>query len=300
MSKSVADGSTPPQWMRDTANRLAIDDLSPMTPPSNDGFYFPFPVANQKTKKLVDVENTSSATLLNTSSEARLTSSNQSQQISQMESDFENKIQSVDFSRECKKYISAGGDVEKGHFPNSSKPKGTDDDFKTAACAGSLVKVAQKFVGGTGNQFQKRFTVAKIQDNNDDHAVPIPEEEDNLITDPKLMQRRNSRSLPSSPKTMRKFQQQPNPYFTITAQDNVPKTSWFLTGLFGGIRREMTPASASSTQTSTAQIDEADEIVDTVVSKHQMETKKEEKSSSNVKAKPTMMREMNFWAPSSY
>lgn len=44
---------------------------------------------------------------------------------------------------------------------NSTKPKGTDDDFKTAACAGSLVKVAQKFVGGTGKQLQKRFTVAK-------------------------------------------------------------------------------------------------------------------------------------------
>lgn len=116
--------------------------------------------------------------------------------------------------------------AEKGHFLNSNKPKGTDDDFKTAVCAGSLVKVAQKFVGGTGNKFQKRFTVAKINDN-DDHAPPIPEDEDNLITDPKLMQRRNSRSLPasplSSPKTMRKFQPQPNPYFTITAQDNTPK-----------------------------------------------------------------------------
>uniref|UniRef100_A0A336MAF0 CSON014072 protein n=1 Tax=Culicoides sonorensis TaxID=179676 RepID=A0A336MAF0_CULSO len=85
--------------------------------------------------------------------------------------------------------------IEKGHFLNSSKPKGTDDDFKSAACAGSLVTVPQKFVGGTGNQFQKRFTVAKIQNNNDDHAVPIPKEKDNLITDPKLMQRRNSRSL---------------------------------------------------------------------------------------------------------
>lgn len=44
-----------------------------------------------------------------------------------------------------------------------AKPKGTDDDFKTAACAGSLVKVAQKFVGASagGKQLTKRFTIAK-------------------------------------------------------------------------------------------------------------------------------------------
>lgn len=111
----------------------------------------------------------------------------------------------------------------KAHFIITNKPKGTDDDFKTAACAGSLVKVAQKFVGGTGQQFSKRFTVAQIHDN-DDHATPMEPHEDNLLNDPKLMQRRHSRSLPASPlaspRTMRKFQPQPNPYFTITGSDN--------------------------------------------------------------------------------
>lgn len=82
--------------------RLTIDDLSPMTPPSNDGFYFPFPVSQKKTK-LVDE--------MQTATETRLTSS-QSQHISQMESDFDNKIQSVDFSKECKKYISTVDDGE--------------------------------------------------------------------------------------------------------------------------------------------------------------------------------------------
>lgn len=111
----------------------------------------------------------------------------------------------------------------KAHFIYTSKPKGTDDDFKTAACAGSLVKVAQKFVSGSGPQFSKRFTVAKIHDN-DDHATPMEPHEDYLLNDPKLKQRRHSRSLPASPlaspKTMRKFQPQPNPYFTITGSDN--------------------------------------------------------------------------------
>lgn len=80
-----------------------------MTPPSNDGFYFPFPVANTKKTKLVDDVNSSK---LSNATERRLTSSSQSQHISQMESDFENKIQSVDFSQECKKYISAVDDGE--------------------------------------------------------------------------------------------------------------------------------------------------------------------------------------------
>lgn len=86
--------------------RLTLDDLSPMTPPSNDGFYFPFPVAQKKTR-LVD-ENSSD---LNSATVKRLTSS-QLQHISQEESDFENKFQSLDFSQECKKYISAVDDGE--------------------------------------------------------------------------------------------------------------------------------------------------------------------------------------------
>lgn len=79
--------------------------------------------------------------------------------------------------------------------------------------------------------------------------------------------------------------------------------SWFLTGLFGGVRRELT----TSTLSMSSQIEEADEIVEAKPSVTHIDIKpldqnkgKEEKSSSNVKAKPTMLREMNFWAPTSY
>lgn len=78
--------------------------------------------------------------------------------------------------------------------------------------------------------------------------------------------------------------------------------SWFLTGLFGGMRRELT----SSTMSMSSQIEEAEEIVEAKPSVTHIDIKpvdqnkgKEEKS-SNVKAKPTMLREMNFWAPTSY
>lgn len=76
-----------------------------------------------------------------------------------------------------------------------------------------------------------------------------------------------------------------------------------MTGLFGGVRRELT----SSTVSMSSQIEEADEIVETKQTVTPIEIKpvdqnkgKEDKSSTHVKAKPTMLREMNFWAPTSY
>lgn len=60
----------------------------------------------------------------------------------------------------------------------------------------------------------------------DDHAPPIDETEDSFHNDPHLMKRRNSRSLPTSPlnspQMIRKFQPQPNPYFTITGSEAPP------------------------------------------------------------------------------
>jgi hypothetical protein len=301
MSKSVGDSGSVPQWMRDTANRLNFnDDLMSNSPPSNDGFLISFPV----TKKRFD-ENDPTITASSALNNAiEKTTANQFEHFSQMESDF-NSVQSVDFSKECKKYISRIDDA-KAQFINTSKPKGTDDDFKTAACAGSLVQVAQKFVGNPGIQFSKKFTVAKINDD-DDHAPSLDEPEEKLRNDPHLMQRRDSRSLPaspfSSPRTMRKFQPQPNPYFTITNGDNnAPKQSWFLTSLFG-VRRELT----SSTASVSSQIEEAEEMVEPTTSAPNTEIKpldtsklNDEKTSTNVKAKPTMLREMNFFAPTSY
>lgn len=69
------------------------------------------------------------------------------------------------------------------------------------------------------------FSPYRIEEH-DDHAPPFDENEDSFKNDPNLMHRRNSRSLPttpsSSPKTMRKFQPQPNPYFTITGSEAPP------------------------------------------------------------------------------
>lgn len=56
-----------------------------------------------------------------------------------------------------------------------------------------------------------------------------------------------------------------------------------------------------------SQIEEAEEVVETNKAPVMPEIKAsdltkatEEKPSGNVKAKPTLLREMNFWAPTSY
>lgn len=76
--------------------------------------------------------------------------------------------------------------------------------------------------------------------------------------------------------------------------------SWLLASLLGA-RRELT----SSTVSMSSQIDEADELIQSTstMSLDQQQTsggsaiKKEEKPT---KPQPTMLREMNFWAPTSY
>jgi hypothetical protein len=276
-------------------SRLSLEEMGSMSPPAHDEsfFYIRLPVAQKPIKPPPSSVAPPPAQL-----PVVETASHLAQETVLVE-----PAAAVDFSQECKKYI-AGLHATPAYF-NSTKPKGTDDDFKTAACAGSLVKVAQKFVSSSGKQTTKRFTVAKLDDH-DDHAAPIDDSEDSFQFDPSLMQRRNSRSLPASPlhspKTMRKFQPQPNPYFTITGSDAPqPKASWFLTNLFG-VRRELT----TSTMSVSSQIDEADEPIEAKTKQQspppvtELSRASPAKDAVEPKPQPTMLREMNFWAPTSY
>lgn len=114
------------------------------------------------------------------------------------------------------------------------------------------------------------------------------------------MVRRGSKSLPasplSSPKTMRRTQ---NPYFTgtfaiVNQSQNGSEThsnrGWFLSSLLG-MQRE-----ASST-TSVASSHISEEGEDALTS----QTKSSSISGAPkvIKAKPSELREMNFWSPTS-
>lgn len=119
---------------------------------------------------------------------------------------------------------------------------------------------------------------------------------DQQIQPARLRTRRGSKSLPasplSSPKTMRKNL---NPYFTgpfavmpsnngnIVATAEHPHRGWFLSSLLG-IQRE-----ASSTQSVASMISEDGDETAPIKSK----------VTKFPKAKPSDLREMNFWTPTS-
>lgn len=76
-----------------------------MTPPSSDGFLINYPVTKKRSEEIM-TNNLNSAIESTTSR-----SSSESQPQSQPESHFDS-FQSVGFSQECRKYISASDDGE--------------------------------------------------------------------------------------------------------------------------------------------------------------------------------------------
>lgn len=118
--------------------------------------------------------------------------------------------------------------------------------------------------------------------------------ESDLMSHPRYTGRRGSKSLPasplSSPKSMRKANA--NPFFTgqfatnsSTGENN--QKGWFLSALLG-IQRE----SAISTQSVVSNIsEEAEEALE--ISAPSSKTQKP------LQAKPSELREMNFWTPTS-
>lgn len=121
--------------------------------------------------------------------------------------------------------------------------------------------------------------------------------ETDLMSHPRYTGRRGSKSLPasplSSPKSMRKAHA--NPFFTghfgannASAGESNQK-GWFLSGLLG-IQRD----SAISTQSVVSNIsEEAEEALEIPAQPSAS------KSQKPLQAKPSELREMNFWSPTS-
>lgn len=128
-------------------------------------------------------------------------------------------------------------------------------------------------------------------------AEPMNDNELPGYMEKRLMMRRGSKSLPASPlgspKSMRRSQ---NPYFTATFTVNPPNGSsdstrgWLLSSLLGMHRDTM----SSTTSIASSHIEESDEA---------HTSSGQEKSSTAtqrpIKARPSELREMNFWTPTS-
>lgn len=200
----------------------------------------------------------------------------------------------------CKKYIVNKETIIKG----SKKGMGTDDGFKDAVCGNTLVKVAEKMM------INKQFVKADIDDIDDEFFQISSIEEQREMDQYRHLRggRRGSGSLPASPKFERKgFFNNPNPYFTITKQeDNNRGDISFLTSLFGITARK--DISSSQLSMSSLKMDEPSTSGSSIKIPTQNFTAISSESAKDTKPKsgffaaqpkPSELREMNFLSPTS-
>lgn len=166
------------------------------------------------------------------------------------------------------------------------KSNGTDDGFKgkAAACGTSIVKVAHQMVS------EKRH-----KDEPEQHVVDFPQGFNSRV-------RRGSKSLPaspitspsSSPKANRRILGHQNKYFTAAFADGDSKNgSWILSGLLG--KRDTLSRSVSMVAEESGSVTDLSSVMpdnDSISNKKPIVTQV-------FKAKPSELREMNFWSPTS-
>lgn len=161
------------------------------------------------------------------------------------------------------------------------KSNGTDDGFKgeAAACGSSVVKVAHQMVS---SKVLKGFNVNPQSDE-------CPQGFDPTI-------RRGSKSLPasplSSPKTSPKSNRRINKYFTGTFVENDKyHGSWILSNLL---------AKRAISQSVGVIAEESKEELHHGASETSLDSVHSTKSAKQVfRPKPSELREMNFWSPTS-
>lgn len=298
-NKSIS-GISLPQWMRRIENRFDLDG-TPFSPPSHDEsfFYIRYPIASKDDDK----KKTTNANSLSHALQSHeiiknpnlITTTNKSREHSQPI-----HAQKVDLSKHtesCKSFIGESKMVK-----GQKKSQGTDDGFKDAVCSSSILKVAHQVISGhksIRNAGPGNFATAYVDDANVEPNDAISDLED--ISQMKKhfnSTRRGSKSLPasplSSPKSIRK-----NPYFTdnyatITAGDT-EKRGWLMSALIG-MQREAVPSTSTFSVHSHIE-EEAEEVFEN--NNNVMAHDKKFPKVTDKKAKPTELREMNFWSPTS-
>ena len=190
----------------------------------------------------------------------------------------------------CRRYIDGSSEIA----VKSNRSLGTDDHFKSAVCSKNLLKVCEKLM------INKEFTNFAKDDSADDDFGEL-----SLMNEKSRMEfyrkrhgnRRNSQSLPASPKLERKKMPEAvvghNPYFTVSkAEQPTQSNISFLTNLFG------ITAKTSDTKTSAIQIIDTDKFETASVdgiSAIDMAAKAPRK----LQTKPHEYREMNMFSPTS-
>ncbi|XP_018574892.1 uncharacterized protein LOC108913755 isoform X2 [Anoplophora glabripennis] len=198
----------------------------------------------------------------------------------------------VDLSRHpppCQKYLQNINDASPPQVTPEMKIKssGTDDGFKgeAAKCGSSIIRVASQMVSG---KMVHGFTIK--EDTKCDKDQASTEHYD-------LMKRRGSKSLPAtplaspstSPKAGRRAM---NKYFTAAFTDTEKaKGGWILSNLLA--RRDLSQSVGFINE-------ETKEELERSASTASIDELSTSRNKTNVfKAKPSELREMNFWSPTS-
>ncbi|XP_050294363.1 uncharacterized protein LOC126734695 isoform X2 [Anthonomus grandis grandis] len=165
-----------------------------------------------------------------------------------------------------------------GNISPKPRPKGTDDGFKseTSQVGSTILKVANQIVAG------KRVP-----------ETPKPEEEcEQLLAKFDPYRRRGSRSLPASPLSSPKSKRRMNQYFTGPYLEADKSKGWILSSLLA--KREISQSMGFIGEEKKEELERASSAVSVdeaaAISKQKTQV---------FKAKPSELREMNFWSPTS-
>lgn len=303
--KSLNGGISLPQWMKGRFDNRFDFDESTFSPPSHDdNFFFIRYPKSQETENAAGF-TTSISTVISEKQESKQVSS-----VQPSASNFKD-VKQIDFSKHpepCQPFIPSAVKKESGFKPpktvlaNNGKPKslGTDDGFHgaSALCGKSIVHVANQIMSGKINKTQSSSEFR-------------PEQTDNAFP-------KGSRSLPatplaspmstpdSSPKSRRRVHG--NRFFTGAFVPDREKYhgSWILAGILGQPREmvapkieeeeEITPENIPTRTLSRKKSISSQNL--TYVGKDDKSTEKQS-ITSVFQAKPSELREMNFWTPTS-
>lgn len=272
--RSLGSGMSIPKWMKSKIHDKFDFDQSAFSPTELDEsfmFYYRHPQGGVR------------------ATDSKIIASNlpDSINISQV-----NKNKNPDFSKHpppCQKYLQ---DLNNVSIPPQITPQmkiksqGTDDGFKgeAAKCGSSIIRVASQMVSG---KVVHGFTF-KENENCDQNQMTETYD---------LKKRRGSKSLPASPlgspstspKTNRRVA---NKYFTGAFTDiDKAKGGWILSNLLA--RREISQSVGYIGE-------ETKEELERSASTASMDDVISSKSKTPIyKAKPSELREMNFWSPTS-
>ncbi|XP_004932660.1 uncharacterized protein LOC114245551 isoform X1 [Bombyx mandarina] len=292
----IKDGFTLPVWMK-TKPTKEFEPFAGSPPPPEDSFFY---IRYPKSDILFGKPTNSQDALVNETKEVTAASAF-------------NVVKEKDWSKHTKPCQ----DVLHGIAPINTavnsvtkpKPAGTDDGFKGegAACGTSVVKVAHQMIS---SRSPRGFTVASPSE---DATAPDPQHYN-------LMARRGSKSLPatpahsphSSPTTRRK--KNGNRYFTSPFEptEDPSNRSWLSIALLG-FKKELATSTSTLAEEDLLELrSQAGSLAESVESlgpapknkapenphqQHASPTKT--KPNHSFLPKPSELREMNFWSPTS-